>query len=340
MIVVVHHLFSLNVDQLKAVISPFLFSSLAWLSEKNVAAVLFFFVVSGFSIGLSLHNKSLIDKTSVNEYLYRRAKRILPIYWLALALSLLISILVPTIRNPSFSSYNLIGNLLFLQTPEVVKAWFVPYGNNGPLWSLSYEFFFYLLAIPTIIISVKRKLSPAVLIISFVLISILMIGFNHVFANPLSAFLILYPIWLTGYILSQLYLKKSFNKAYFMIVMIIFLFLEILNSHYIKSSSINVLILGIAISLLCSAIYMLYQLKPFKKLFNPLVYMINQIFYKVGLASFSIYIFHYAILSLEKHFDLPIYIQIITISILVPLCYYFETWIIKKPFIFLKKQYV
>ena len=239
MIVVVHHLFSLNVDQLKAVISPFLFSSLAWLSEKNVAAVLFFFVVSGFSIGLSLHNKSLIDKTSVNEYLYRRAKRILPIYWLALALSLLISILVPTIRNPSFSSYNLIGNLLFLQTPEVVKAWFIPYGNNGPLWSLSYEFFFYLLAIPTIIISVKRKLSPAVLIISFVLISILMIGFNHVFANPLSAFLILYPIWLTGYILSQLYLKKSFNKAYFMIVMIIFLFLEILNSHYIKSSSIK-----------------------------------------------------------------------------------------------------
>lgn len=338
--VVEHHLFSLNADHLKKLTKPFVFDILYWISEKNVAAVLFFFIISGFSIGLSLHKKPLNSKVSINDYLYRRAKRILPIYWFSIGLSLLLSIIIPTIHNQSFSIYNLLGNLLFLQTPDVVNSWFTPYGNNGPLWSLSYEFFFYLFAIPTVIINKKKNINCSNLFAFFLILGLLMIGINRMLTNPISAFLILYPIWLSGYILAQLYLNRNFDKRFFITMITALIFLVTMNRIYIKSSSVDVLALGIVISLFCSLIYSLYHLQDLYKIFNPLAYVINKLFYKIGLGSFSLYILHYIFLKLERDFGLSIYVQLTSVLLLFPICYYFETWIIKKRFACLKQQYV
>ncbi|MNJ97605.1 Acyltransferase family protein [compost metagenome] len=340
LIVVEHHLFSLNAQEIKACTSPFFYNFLLWLSEKNVEAVLFFFIVSGFSIGLSLRKNPIIDKKSINEYLYRRAKRILPIYWSAIIISLLTLLILPSIYNSSFSFYNLLGNLFFLQTPAITNAWFIPYGNNGPLWSLSYEFYYYLLAIPVIIYQKKIRLSPQSITLFLVSLSLLMILINHKIANPFSAFLILFPIWHIGYALSQFYINRDLNKPYFITLTCTYASLGVINFLYLNSTSLDVLNLGISISLICTFIFSLYQIQPLKGFFNFTINTFNKIFYKIGLASFSIYVSHYIVLHLLKQHNSPISIQILTLFFLIVVCYYFEMWIIKKPFSFFKRKYV
>ncbi|WP_343531505.1 acyltransferase [Pedobacter sp.] len=338
LIVVEHHIVSLDSEKLKSFTAPTLFEILNWLSNKNVEAVLFFFIVSGFSIGLSLAKNPITDKNSVNEYLYRRAKRILPIYWLAISIALISLFLFPAIYNASFSFYNLLGNLIFLQTPNIAGAWFIPYGNNGPLWSLSYEFYFYLLAIPVLIFKRKFSISPSKLTLVFFMVSLIMIGFSHKFPNPFTSFLTLFPIWLIGYELSHMYIHKKANKHYLIILASVFIISTFINRVYLMSSTLKVLNLGILISLVSCFGYALYHVKPLQSYLAIMINIFNKIFYKIGLASFSIYIFHYLVLrSLNQH---HLFIQIAALSFLIICCYYFETWIVKKRFTFLKRKYV
>ena len=46
-----------------------------------------FFILSGFSIRLSVEKLDIGTKHGLMEYCYRRLRRILPLYWLALAIS-------------------------------------------------------------------------------------------------------------------------------------------------------------------------------------------------------------------------------------------------------------
>ncbi len=49
---------------------------LTFISDLNVEAVMFFFILSGFSIRLSLRKGLPITKELFNDYLYRRLKRL------------------------------------------------------------------------------------------------------------------------------------------------------------------------------------------------------------------------------------------------------------------------
>src|SRR5690349_10237387 len=66
-------------------------SGLFWLIEQvsrlNTEAVLLFFVLSGFSIRLSIEPRGLRDRRELARYARRRLSRILPPYWFALAVS-------------------------------------------------------------------------------------------------------------------------------------------------------------------------------------------------------------------------------------------------------------
>jgi peptidoglycan/LPS O-acetylase OafA/YrhL len=88
----------------------------AFASRRSTEAVLLFFVLSGFSIRLSVERSGLRDAASVGEYLRRRARRILPPYLLALALSALVAYTVAPVPAAAVSLSTLAGNLLFLQT--------------------------------------------------------------------------------------------------------------------------------------------------------------------------------------------------------------------------------
>ncbi|MBW4444615.1 MAG: acyltransferase [Plectolyngbya sp. WJT66-NPBG17] len=92
--------------------------------------VLLFFVLSGYVIGLTTTGE--FSKPALIQYLMRRVIRLVPIYWIAIALT------IPFATGVSWTT--IAGNALFLQ--EILVP--VITGNEA-LWSLSYEVVFYLL---------------------------------------------------------------------------------------------------------------------------------------------------------------------------------------------------
>lgn len=121
-------------------------------------AVIVFFVLSGFFIVSSIADAFERQNWSWTVYLVNRIARLslvlapaLVLTWLADKIGMAISASSSFYHQPlafyfatSPSSYdtvrNFLGNLFYLQGILVE-----PFGSNGPLWSLSYEFWYYLL---------------------------------------------------------------------------------------------------------------------------------------------------------------------------------------------------
>jgi len=149
-------------------------------------AVLLFFVLSGFVIHLR-YSRNIAQlgpdaKFDLFPYLKRRSRRIIP----PLLFALLLTFILDNIgAYYNFSIYHantfsdninqnitndhsvltLAGNLLF-----VMKFYVPVFGTNGPLWSLAYEWWFYLLY-PIFFLITRRSLvlATGILILFFVL---------------------------------------------------------------------------------------------------------------------------------------------------------------------------
>jgi peptidoglycan/LPS O-acetylase OafA/YrhL len=100
----------------------------------GIEAVVAFFLLSGIVIHLSTRRKG----RSAGEFLRARVARIVPLYLIAIGITYALNLWCgePTSRR------DLIGNLLFLQTPQGYLCY--PMSMNGAFWSLSFEVFFYL----------------------------------------------------------------------------------------------------------------------------------------------------------------------------------------------------
>lgn len=102
--------------------------------EVSQGAVLLFFILSGYVIGLT--NKAPLSIANWRDYLRRRGIRLIPLCWLAIVLSVL--------ARPGAPLGRVIANLLFLQND-------IPYGDvalpvlreNTNLWTLNYEALYY-----------------------------------------------------------------------------------------------------------------------------------------------------------------------------------------------------
>ncbi len=105
--------------------------------------VTFFFVLSGFVMGLAYLHRQV----SAGEYLWARGARILPVYFLALFLTVAHMILA----GDDVNATSLLLNMTLLQ------SWFSPHplSLNTPGWSLSVEAFFYL-SFPVILLLIRR----------------------------------------------------------------------------------------------------------------------------------------------------------------------------------------
>ncbi|MBW4683439.1 MAG: acyltransferase [Microcoleus vaginatus WJT46-NPBG5] len=106
-------------------------------------AVILFFLLSGFVIYLSFYKNPNIN---FSKFFIKRFRRI----YFILLISLIISIFVSAFNGnlaQRFSEKELIGNLLFLQDFGRVKPGNLvnPFLGNLPLWSLSYEWWFYMM---------------------------------------------------------------------------------------------------------------------------------------------------------------------------------------------------
>ncbi|MGN6291497.1 MAG: acyltransferase family protein [Chitinophagaceae bacterium] len=151
--------------------------------------VLFFFVLSGFVIHLKQAKKLNDTGTfSLDGYFWRRAKRIVPPVIFALMLTFFCDRIVEQISasiytrttpidlinsNISFDHdlTTLIGNLLFVQETYVPV-----FGSNGPLWSLKYEWWFYIIY-PILLVANKKNVVYSLLLIA-VLSALSLVGWS------------------------------------------------------------------------------------------------------------------------------------------------------------------
>jgi len=107
--------------------------------------VLIFFLLSGFVIYYSWHESG--GTKNFKTFIYKRFRRIYPIYLLALLLGYVVACLNKGIQPLDVSG--LLGNVMMVQGLERNPGWQAnPFMGNGPLWSLSYEWWFYMMFYP------------------------------------------------------------------------------------------------------------------------------------------------------------------------------------------------
>jgi peptidoglycan/LPS O-acetylase OafA/YrhL len=181
-------------------------------------AVIFFFVLSGFVIHLRYAAGIKNDpnyRFDTGSYFLRRARRLYPPLILALTItwgldSLGLHLGLPTaLHETQYPSINLnIGsdhslktllcNLIFVMAPV--------FGSDGPLWSLTYEWYFYLLY-PLVFLIDRRSIARA----SLALVALSVIGYAPIWPSPLfwlrgvSQLMI---VWWFGALLADCFTKR------------------------------------------------------------------------------------------------------------------------------------
>lgn len=163
-----------------------------FLTNLGGPAVSVFFSISGLLIGERVLAQTLADSFNPKTYFIDRFTRIYIVLVPALLLTLLLDGLQLSFfkwaRTPDisaqFTAANFFGNLLMLQS-FAVKA----FGSNGPLWSLSYEWLFYICFPLHCHLIFKRKLT---------FWNITLLIFTSVFFFYNHATFYFYAAWLTG----------------------------------------------------------------------------------------------------------------------------------------------
>jgi peptidoglycan/LPS O-acetylase OafA/YrhL len=213
LLVVLGHLRSLLFIDFVDVVNPSLIVKVFYfITSFGHEAVLVFFVMSGFLVGGSTISKMKNGSFSYSQYFIARISRIFPVYLVALIFTLCCDLLgyavldaptlydgsqkdlIPSITSSYSEQWNLValfGNLIMLQ------PFFVPtYGSNGPLWSLSYEWWYYASG-PLLFSMFLIKLSPAALLLRIaVLLSLFAVFPLHLFEG--------FALWVLGAVVSQI----------------------------------------------------------------------------------------------------------------------------------------
>ncbi|MDJ0509084.1 MAG: acyltransferase [Crocosphaera sp.] len=260
-------------------------------------AVMLFFLLSGFVIYISVHYKPNI---SFRYYFIRRFRRI----YFPLIIALILSAFLAVVNQrflQQFTWNELIGNLLMLQDFSAKPGVLIrPFLRNYPLWSLSYEWWFYLLFFPlykSILFQLPNRIYWVCMgsFISYVIYII--------YPNAIALYLAYFIIWWCGVEAAEIYVRtKRFTlKTVKPILICLFLmsiisFIPVIFTHEIKLGYYPFLnfrhFASSFLAILGGLIWYLYNLRYFDNLLG--------IFYRVAPISYALYIFHYPILTQLK----------------------------------------
>jgi peptidoglycan/LPS O-acetylase OafA/YrhL len=257
-------------------------------------AVTFFFVLSGFVMVLSNQKSNLKLYSEKIRFWKKRAIRLLPLYYLAIIMYVLFTLGVNKPIDWKEMLLNVIG----------VHAWDLnPHPEiNPPSWSLSAEFFFYLLT-PTLLlfsksISIKKNIFIAVIVWLITVISFVFFMQYHQRDLPFNFF----PLWhlstffigiTTAHIWIALKDKISYNKHYFLLFFIMCLTLFCtFNTGFFHKKHIALFAPIFAIIIFIAVL--------FEK--DNKVKLPNQFFDFLGDLSYPIYILHWPFLIYFNYF--------------------------------------
>ncbi|OWP62867.1 hypothetical protein CDA63_11660 [Hymenobacter amundsenii] len=188
-------------------------------------AVLIFFILSGYVIGLA-HHKPLTTWSSVKIYVRKRFTRIYPIY----AVSLIFAVVVSGFK---YSIITTLGHLIFCQI-----IWVPLIFENNPLWSLQYEMLFYLLFIPLS----SLRISPIlVTIVSIFLSFITAYLANRGIGGTSYSYFVGFSFWALGWALGTVPTSPSINYRKLISALLLLLaigYFNVLQSAYTKMATI------------------------------------------------------------------------------------------------------
>lgn len=181
------------------------------------AAVMVFFILSGFVIYYSSAGRN--SDFTVRDYLVRRFRRIYPPFLIVLFIEMVVQWIAPY-QWEAFDWKNFVGNLLMLQDKQHPYAWFSPFFSNSPLWSLSYEWWFYMLFIPVWFLlkahpDRRRYWAAGITFLGF--------GSFMLIPNQFSIIAAYFMMWWSGVELAREYLdtgKITFKRQAFSIVVL------------------------------------------------------------------------------------------------------------------------
>ncbi len=171
-----------------------------WMS--GAAGVDVFFVISGFVMTISLPAISQYENRA-RVFLMRRITRIVPLYWLAITLKVVLILLVPSVvLHPGLRWTHIVGSYLFLPARNS-EGLIAPVIVQG--WTLNYEMFFYVL----FAFSLLFRFSSLRLVIG-ALSFLGALGFFHPLGSPLILVLIspLLFEFLYGVLIAQALTRK------------------------------------------------------------------------------------------------------------------------------------
>lgn len=176
-----------------------------FLSGFGHEAVMVFFVLSGFFISGNVLKQVNAGRWSWKHYLIQRGSRL----WIVLVPALVFTAILDLsgmaicantelyngdthngVINYSISERStpaiVLGNILFLQSIQIDT-----YGSNSPLWSLSYEFWYYIL-FPSLFFALRKNnnIRSRVLFLSIACIVFVLLGFKAG---------LYFGIWLLGF---------------------------------------------------------------------------------------------------------------------------------------------
>ena len=255
-------------------------------------AVIIFFVLSGFFVGGSVIKN--VEQIKLSTYIIKRLTRLWIVLIPALILTAICDYFLPTdflaqaeqstINSlPLQSEYSgnvvtFVCNLLFLQETACV-----PFGTNSPLWSLAYEFWYYVL-FPAIALLFSHTLAlSSKIAVGIVIVVISMLLSNHI--------LLLFPIWILGSCVFLAHTRIILNFAFKLVSLMVLLIILLVIRLQILDGLLADYILGISFS-----IFMItcIQFERTRKL-QPLYIKASAFFANI---SFTLYAVHFPILML------------------------------------------
>jgi len=314
----------------------------SWL-ETGYEAVTFFFILSGFILSYVYAEADFSRRGTLRAFFFARIGRLAPAYYVALLVAL------PFYLEEALGEGDLPLRELGLHMALVLtgfQAWWPDSATvwNPPAWSMSVEWFFYLLF--PLALFATRRMAPTLLLPAALLLVAAVSGFRIWVMNPLvdqnaeewanlASFFPLFhlPQFLFGLALGRVYLlgpRPSSALAAGMFpsgaigLMILFIDLDMLPDH-VRSNAVLVVFFGLLIYGAATSGHFAYRaLSP-----APLVFL--------GNASYAIYALHEPIAlwwdaygpaklgyPLPTWADFPLYTGLVIL--LAALCYrYVET---------------